>query len=702
MKTKTISSAVGCPGQDLPLKEGAASFLSYPLALHAERDLPWNVEFGLQLIIRSHECKRQAEATGVCFPCEKLLRNHIIKGIIQRNETGINPGTRFSYLTVDDAQTLLRKKNSQINSLKLAGLTLSQTLLVRATHLAAHSRLQLAVSRGDVPRIHSSVLNCMKNGDSIFTCIEKVGRAADENFKDRSYTREEHQLLYLLLKLGGHAAADLGHRCLGLPSISATKRHVGSTPLIASPRAPTREEMHRNLDIAFPTPVPPPHDGSIGPGFQIMVDEIKVEGRMRWDPRSNMILGLCREHSANFELEFLGIEQAEALHAGLANNDIHLASEATVIAVSSFSDIPVRNIAHPFVVAPTCKRETTDGQKILLSSARDAVNAKASRIGGRPHCISSDGDAKRRNATLLFTFTHELDLLTPQLIKQHLLRDSKLSPQRIDKILAPNDRQDIKLMYDLLSALAVLPEARETDTPAFRNNRRVLCLLGALYRHMLEAYTNVNLSLHEQLVHISAAMHLMMAIYQKEGGRFVPSQTYFDFMTAGKNIFFCVAKTQLDDPSGKFWIILLGTDALETTFGKVRTITGNDMRLDSGFRRSTSVMTAMSTPPTIQYSDRPLKSKKRDELDLIAVAMGLPITGNKPDVLKAIERHIKANPQLADDHLFLPLFAHRAAPKAGHPNSATKAAAAASEASKAPKPATGCSAPPTTPQYACG
>ncbi|KAJ6576734.1 hypothetical protein B0H10DRAFT_1666130, partial [Mycena sp. CBHHK59/15] len=245
-------------------------------------------------------------------------------------ETGINPGTRFSYLTVDDAQTLLRKKNSQINSLKLAGLTLSQTLLVRATHLAAHSRLQLAVSRGDVPRIHSIVSNCMKNGDSIFTCIEKVGRAADENFKDRSYTREEHQLLYLLLKLGGHAAADLGHRCLGLPSISATKRHVGSTPLIASPRAPTREEMHRNLDIAFPTPVPPPHDSSIGPGFQIMVDEIKVEGRMRWAPRSNMILGLCREHSANFELEFFGIEQAEALHAGLANNDIHLASEVRV------------------------------------------------------------------------------------------------------------------------------------------------------------------------------------------------------------------------------------------------------------------------------------------------------------------------------------------------------------------------------------
>ncbi|KAJ6563460.1 hypothetical protein B0H10DRAFT_2200668 [Mycena sp. CBHHK59/15] len=105
-------------------------------------------------------------------------------------------------------------------------------------------------------------------------------------------------------------------------------------------------------------------------------------------------------------------------------------------------------------------------------------------------------------------------------------------------------------MYDLMSAIAVLPEAKETDTPTFKNTRRIL---------RLPAYTNIKLSLHEQLVHISAAMHLMLALYTKEAGRFVPSQTYFDFMTAGKNLFFCVAKTQIDDPDGQFWIILPGS-----------------------------------------------------------------------------------------------------------------------------------------------
>ncbi|KAJ7882900.1 hypothetical protein B0H13DRAFT_2538947, partial [Mycena leptocephala] len=402
--------------------------------------------------------------------------------------------------------------------------------------------------------------------------------------------------------------------------------------LKTSPRTPTMQEMLHNLDTAFPIPHPPPSDGSVGPGFQIMIDEIKVEGRMRWDPRSNMILGLCREHSAEFELNFLGVEQAEALHAGLAKNTVHLASEATVAAISSFSNVPTRNVAHPFIIAPTCKRESTNDQRILLEAARDAANAKAAHIGGRPYCISSDGDNRRRNATIFFTFDREVDrdgplfqklghlplfdyhcglddltgnidikhilkrlrntlirllastidgvVLLRELIKQHLLRDSRHSAQHIDKLLNPNDRQNVKLMYDLMSAIAVLPEAKEADTPTFKNTRRILRLLGCLYRHILEAYTNIKLSLHDQLVHISAAMHLMLALYNKEAGRFVPSQTYFDFMTAGKNLFFCVAKTQIDDPDGQFWIISPGSDPLEKTFGQVRTITGSDSNAD--------------------------------------------------------------------------------------------------------------------------
>jgi hypothetical protein len=45
-------------------------------------------------------------------------------------------------------------------------------------------------------------------------------------------------------------------------------------------------------------------------------------------------------------------------------------------------------------------------------------------------------------------------------------------------------------------------------------------------------------------------------------------------------VYFCVAKTQLDDPDGSFWIILIGTDALKGLFGKVRTMIGVDTNAD--------------------------------------------------------------------------------------------------------------------------
>ena len=47
-----------------------------------------------------------------------------------------------------------------------------------------------------------------------------------------------------------------------------------------------------------------------------------------------------------------------------------------------------------------------------------------------------------------------------------------------------------------------------------------------------------------------------------------------------KNVYFCVAKTKVDNPDGEFWIILQGTDALEDAFGNVRTCVGNDTNAD--------------------------------------------------------------------------------------------------------------------------
>ncbi|KAF8162670.1 hypothetical protein B0H34DRAFT_631332, partial [Crassisporium funariophilum] len=55
---------------------------------------------------------------------------------------------------------------------------------------------------------------------------------------------------------------------------------------------------------------------------------------------------------------------------------------------------------------------------------------------------------------------------------------------------------------------------------------------------------------------------------------------YVDLMIMIKNVLFCVAKAQIDNPDGELWIILLATDHLEELFGILCTMVGNNTNLD--------------------------------------------------------------------------------------------------------------------------
>ncbi|KAJ6569968.1 hypothetical protein B0H10DRAFT_2238051 [Mycena sp. CBHHK59/15] len=121
--TVTTIAILGCPGQELLTESDRSSFLSYPLGAHADRQLPWSIEFGDSLVVRSKECKRHTQLAGICFPCERLLHHGVVKGILHRDENGPHVNTPFAYLTMGDMQKQLKLKNTQINNLKLTGLT---------------------------------------------------------------------------------------------------------------------------------------------------------------------------------------------------------------------------------------------------------------------------------------------------------------------------------------------------------------------------------------------------------------------------------------------------------------------------------------------------------------------------------------------------------------------------------------------------
>ena len=79
-----------------------------------------------------------------------------------------------------------------------------------------------------------------------------------------------------------------------------------------------------------------------------------------------------------------------------------------------------------------------------------------------------------------------------------------------------------------------------------------------------------------------------------------------------KNVYFCVAKAKVDNPIGKFFLILLGTDQLKDIFGILQTMVGNDSTLDLlqlilCLRGTTKVSAILVNHPEWDHSPQRLK-----------------------------------------------------------------------------------------------
>jgi hypothetical protein len=154
--------------------------------------------------------------------------------------------------------------------------------------------------------------------------------------------------------------------------------------------------------------------------------------------------------------------------------------------------------------------------------------------------------------------------LTCGLIRKHLW-DSGHSDAHVEHVLNPTDKQDVVLACTLLKDLWSLPLASpDTSNPSYIEVRNAFCLYGQFSYHLIFPYICMELSLSEQLEHLSMAIHLTLALYAHDDAKslFIPNALFVDIGIMVKNVFFCIAKAKTD----------LGTDRLETLFGILRTM----------------------------------------------------------------------------------------------------------------------------------
>lgn len=334
--------APGCPGYCFVFPAGQSPFTSYAFQIHAAQELPWSLKTDNfnHLTLHSKHCSSVAktslkgkEVTPLpCTYCANLHNHTIIMGMRHRALDGADENTPWSFLSAGQMLSSLRRKAHIINRLKLQSLNAARKIGVRNRHLAAWKRLSIAIGREDIPRIRSLMATQHRAGASVFTMLEKIDQAARRAYSPRGYQISDFQRAYLIYKLGGRAAANIAHRSLGTPSIDATKRHILTAPLQSSSGFPTVTELCSNLSICYP---PRPQDPGLDEpqriqGMTMAVDELKLQERLRWDPHSNQILGVCREHGSRLgvcALEFRSIVQADAVLTSLKEKVIHFATE---------------------------------------------------------------------------------------------------------------------------------------------------------------------------------------------------------------------------------------------------------------------------------------------------------------------------------------------------------------------------------------
>lgn len=328
-----------CQGIHLEFPDGQFPGGSYPFLLHDVKQLRWGYEYRQgRFYLRSNQCKGAAShGTKQCKACQHIdLDDGWLEGIRARLQNGVPRRAPNAYKPIGVLTAQNRQLRDSFDSKRLALFSAHVRLGVKSKKIDLHKRLVMAIEDGGVRRVDAVLRVSLRNGKGLGTVIDLVHKAAAGVYAPRDETEAEQALSLLMLRLGGTRLANIAHRALGLAEASTTRNRRPTEPLRISISNPTHEELEHNIQVSleaglFSTSkseeLAPATASLASRGYVLMIDEIKVEETVRWDPLTNNMLGLCREHGHLCSLEFRSAEDGDALCQAVKAGTVHLAKE---------------------------------------------------------------------------------------------------------------------------------------------------------------------------------------------------------------------------------------------------------------------------------------------------------------------------------------------------------------------------------------
>jgi hypothetical protein len=301
------SAKLPCKGVCITFPKGMNQHTLYPFGIHSEHDVPWNYRsIDDKFYLQAKSCQKLSLLEeGVCKNCQRLTSSSLYARIMHRITFGVHKSTPLVYHGIGALMAIAQQKTDQIEQLCMLKLNDSQKLLVKASTLEDHKQWILAIASGWVDHMASLVQGGLKHRAGIKTLIQQYEWAAEKLYKLKGYTNKDIMWSIVLLQLGGMHIAKFAHQSLALPSLTTIWCQTVLPVLLVSPSAPTVAEVEANIILCYSSLDSYPGPDSGGSSRKctgntqkvvhqvLMLDELAVEKRVRWDGLHNKFQGTC-------------------------------------------------------------------------------------------------------------------------------------------------------------------------------------------------------------------------------------------------------------------------------------------------------------------------------------------------------------------------------------------------------------------------
>ena len=252
--------------------------------------------------------------------------------MLTRLEEGVNEKLAFAYHSFHGLIEMLHRKNRQIEFYWLRGLNQARKLLSKTTALSNQKRLLMAIASGKVNRVDRLIAIGLAQKKGVRGLLETYLEAATGVYKPKSFTEEEDMKNLLIWRLSGNRVAQINHRANGAQSVSYLRSRSTVPLLIPSHAQPTVEQVQKNLEATLGGVLDVLHRRVQSGGVLhavVMFDELATEKRVRWDPKTNYFLGVCRQHTHKTSTEFVNEGDLEELYWNLDDGVVHYTAEVS-------------------------------------------------------------------------------------------------------------------------------------------------------------------------------------------------------------------------------------------------------------------------------------------------------------------------------------------------------------------------------------